>query len=41
MIAALEGAVMMSGLERNRQPQQIVGKHLEEYLLGLRVRLKN
>src|SRR5271170_6404740 len=36
MIAALEGAVMMSGLEKTRQPQQIVGRHLEEYLLGLR-----
>ncbi len=36
MIAALEGAVMMSGLEKTRQPQHIVGKHLEEYLLGLR-----
>jgi len=38
MIAALEGAVMMSGLEKNRKPQQIIGEHLEEYLLGLRVK---
>jgi len=40
MIAALEGAVMMSGLEKTREPQHIVGRHLEEYLLGLRARSK-
>jgi TetR/AcrR family transcriptional repressor of nem operon len=37
MISALEGAVMMGGLEKTRQPLQIVGEHLKEYLLGLRV----
>jgi TetR/AcrR family transcriptional regulator, transcriptional repressor for nem operon len=41
MIAALEGAVMMSGLEKTRQPQHIVGEHLESYLLGLRVKSKS
>lgn len=36
VISALEGAVMISGLEKTRQPQQIVGEHLKDYLLGLR-----
>jgi TetR/AcrR family transcriptional repressor of nem operon len=35
MIATLEGAVMMSGLEKNREPLRVVGDHLTEYLLGL------
>jgi TetR/AcrR family transcriptional repressor of nem operon len=37
MISALEGAVMMGGLEKTRQPLHIVGEHLTEYLLRLRV----
>ncbi len=37
MISALEGAVMIGGLEKTREPLHIVGEHLKEYLLGLRV----
>jgi len=37
MISSLEGAVMIGGLEKTRQPLHIVGEHLKEYLLGLRV----
>ena len=37
MISALEGAVMIGGLEKTRQPLHIVGEHLKEYLLGLRI----
>jgi TetR/AcrR family transcriptional repressor of nem operon len=40
MIAALEGAVMIGGLEKTRQPLHIVGEHLKEYLLELRVAKK-
>ncbi len=40
MISALEGAVMIGGLEKTRQPLHIVGEHLKEYLLGLRVAAK-
>jgi TetR/AcrR family transcriptional repressor of nem operon len=36
MISSLEGAVMMGGLEKTRQPLHIVGEHLKEFLLGLR-----
>jgi len=36
MISALEGAVMMSRLERTREPLHRVGEHLESYLRGLR-----
>jgi TetR/AcrR family transcriptional regulator, transcriptional repressor for nem operon len=37
MISSLEGAVMIGGLEKTRQPLHIVGEHLKEYLLGLRL----
>ena len=37
MISSLEGAVMIGGLEKTREPLHIVGEHLKEYLLGLRV----
>ncbi len=36
IISSLEGAVMIGGLEKTRQPLHIVGEHLKEYLLGLR-----
>jgi TetR/AcrR family transcriptional repressor of nem operon len=36
LIASLEGAVMMSRMEKNRDPLFKVGKHLEEYLEGLK-----
>jgi len=36
MISSLEGAVMIGGLEKTRQPLRIVGEHLKDYLLGLR-----
>ena len=41
MISALEGAVMMGGLEKTRQPLHIIGDHLKEYLLGLRVAVQD
>jgi TetR/AcrR family transcriptional repressor of nem operon len=41
MIAALEGAVMIGGLEKTRQPLHVVGKHLEKYLLSLRASSKS
>jgi TetR/AcrR family transcriptional regulator, transcriptional repressor for nem operon len=41
MISSLEGAVMIGGLEKTRQPLHIVGEHLREYLLGLRVAAKS
>jgi TetR/AcrR family transcriptional repressor of nem operon len=37
IIASLEGAIMMSRLEKSREPLQIIGKHLEEYLRELSV----
>ncbi len=37
MISSLEGAVMIGGLEKTREPLHIVGEHLKEYLLGLGV----
>ena len=37
MIAALEGAVMISGLEKTRAPLLRIGEHLEDYLQGLQV----
>jgi TetR/AcrR family transcriptional repressor of nem operon len=37
MISALEGAVMIGGLEKTRQPLHIVGDHLKQYLLDLRI----
>jgi TetR/AcrR family transcriptional regulator, transcriptional repressor for nem operon len=37
MIASLEGAVMMSRMEQTREPLHTVGKHLAEYLEGLKV----
>jgi TetR/AcrR family transcriptional regulator, transcriptional repressor for nem operon len=36
LIASLEGAVMMSRMERTREPLTRIGKHLEAYLEGLR-----
>jgi TetR/AcrR family transcriptional regulator, transcriptional repressor for nem operon len=36
MIASLEGAVMMSRIEKTREPLVMVGNHLEEYLHGLK-----
>jgi TetR/AcrR family transcriptional regulator, transcriptional repressor for nem operon len=36
MISALEGAVMMSRLEKSREPLRKVGKHLESYLRALK-----
>jgi TetR/AcrR family transcriptional regulator, transcriptional repressor for nem operon len=36
LIATLEGAVMMSRLEKNRDPLFHVGKRLEDYLEGLK-----
>lgn len=41
MISALEGGVMMGGLEKTRQPLHIIGDHLKEYLLGLRVAVQD
>jgi TetR/AcrR family transcriptional regulator, transcriptional repressor for nem operon len=35
LISTLEGAVMMSRMEKTREPLAKVGKHLEAYLLGL------
>jgi TetR/AcrR family transcriptional regulator, transcriptional repressor for nem operon len=35
LISSLEGAVMMSRMERTREPLAKVGKHLESYLQGL------
>ena len=35
VIASLEGAVMMSRLEKTREPLQAVGKHLADYLQSL------
>ena len=37
IIAGLEGAVMMSRLEKTREPLQALGKHLAEYLQTLRL----
>ena len=36
IIAGLEGAVMMSRLDQNREPLYAVGKHLTEYLETLK-----
>jgi TetR/AcrR family transcriptional repressor of nem operon len=36
IISSLEGALMIGGLEKTRQPLHIVGEHLKDYLLGLR-----
>lgn len=36
IIASLEGAVMMSRMEKTRDPLVTVGNHLEEYLHGLK-----
>jgi TetR/AcrR family transcriptional repressor of nem operon len=36
LIASLEGAVMMSRLEKTREPLHAVGKHLTEYLESLK-----
>ncbi|AXC13705.1 Transcriptional regulator, TetR family [Acidisarcina polymorpha] len=38
LIASLEGSVMMSRLEKSREPLRTVGKHLGEYLASLAVR---
>ncbi len=37
VIASLEGAVMMSRLEKTREPLFTVGEHLAGYLQGLKV----
>jgi TetR/AcrR family transcriptional repressor of nem operon len=37
MISSLEGAVMIGGLDKTRQPLHTVGQHLKEYLLGLKI----
>ena len=37
VIAGLEGAVMMSRMERTREPLHMVGKHLAGYLQSLKV----
>jgi TetR/AcrR family transcriptional repressor of nem operon len=37
VIASLEGAVMMSRMEQTREPLFTVGRHLSEYLDGLKV----
>jgi TetR/AcrR family transcriptional repressor of nem operon len=37
IIAGLEGAVMMSRMERTREPLHMVGKHLTGYLESLKV----
>ncbi len=36
VIASLEGAVMMSRMEKTRDPLRTVGKHLEGYLQSLK-----
>ena len=37
IISALEGAIMMSRLERSRESLRAVGNHLKRYLMSLRV----